>query len=274
MEEIAARVKILKKERGIINRKLTLFAQFLESYNSEPQYPSLAKYAAELDESRESLKKVQFESEDLGEGILTDKGLNDEARNEFDKKYFEIYNSATNLLGNYARISAVSVSSALSENNGIIPIQNGISIENPVPKEHSDNFKLPSLGLPSFSGSYDTWLGFHEVFSSMIDNNAKLSPILKFRYLRDCLKGEAADVIASVTLSAENYSVAWEIVKVTYNNRKLIHQRHIQDLLNIPSISKDFSIRALLNSLQKHVRALKILDESFLLYPSYCINTK
>ena len=125
----------------------------------------------------------------------------------------------------------------------------------------SDDFKIPSLGLPSFSGSYDTWLGFHDVFTSMVHNNVKTSPILKLRHLRDCLKGEAAELIASVQLSAENYLIAWEIVKETYDNRKLIRQNHIQDLFNIPYMSKEFSVRSLLNSIQKHVRALKVLDE-------------
>ena len=68
----------------------------------------------------------------------------------------------------------------------------------------------------------------------MLHNNAEISPILKLWHLRDCLKGEAAELIASVQLYAENYSIAWEIVNKARDNRKLIQQNYIQDLLKYP----------------------------------------
>ena len=259
MAEPTAQIKVLIKERGILRHKLTLFAQFLTTYEPETQHPALAKHANELEETRKRFEKVQSDLEDLGVGNLTEEGFDEEARSDFDKKYFDAYNVATNFLNVNERSSAFSASLTPSNQS----LDNAISnlAVNPVPNELSDNFKHPSLGLPSFSGSYDAWLGFYDVFTSMIDKNEKLSPILKFRHLRDCLKGEAADLIASVQLSAENYSVAWGIVKETYDNRRLIRENHIQDLIDIPCMSKEFSIRALLNNVQKHVRALKVLDE-------------
>lgn len=95
----------------------------------------------------------------------------------------------------------------------------------------------------------------------MVHNNPKIAPILKLRYLKICLIGDAAEVIASVQLSGENYLVAWKGLKETYDNRKLIKQNYMQDLLNIPCMSKKFSIRALINHVQKHIRALRDLNE-------------
>lgn len=34
--------------------------------------------------------------------------------------------------------------------------------------------KLPTIKLPKFSGSYDTWLEFHDTFSSLIHNNDEI----------------------------------------------------------------------------------------------------
>ena len=263
MSENAAQIKNLKRERGVLKRKVTHFTQFLEKYDSATQYPTLAKHANELEETRQSFERVQCHLEDLGEENLTEEGFDEGARNDFDEKYFDAYNAACNLLNDKAHSSAISLSQTYPNRllNNYESSQNENQSGNHALNGLSDHFKLPSLGLPSFSGSYDAWLGFHDVFTSMIDENTNLSPILKFRHLQDCLKGEAAEIIASVQLTGENYAVAWGIVKETFDNRKLRLERHIQDLLNMPCMSKEFSVRALLNNVQKHVRALKVLDE-------------
>ena len=57
---------------------------------------------------------------------------------------------------------------------------------------------LPKLGLPSFSGTFDAWLGFRDIFNSMVHTNNQVPTIFKFHYLKSCVKGEAAEVIASL----------------------------------------------------------------------------
>ena len=62
-------------------------------------------------------------------------------------------------------------------------------------------------------------------------------------------------------LSAENYIVAWELLKERYDNRKIIRQTHVKALLNLPNLSKVFPIRLFVDQVQKHVRALQALKE-------------
>ena len=120
---------------------------------------------------------------------------------------------------------------------------------------------LPRVNLPSFSGSYESWLGFHELFKSLVDDDKEIPDIGKLYHLKGCLRDEAAEVIASIELSSENYTVAWNLLKLRYDNRKTIRQAHVKALLNLPVLSREFTVRSLLYQVQKHVRELEALKE-------------
>jgi hypothetical protein len=49
----------------------------------------------------------------------------------------------------------------------------------PPPPSPSQNIKLPEIRLPTFSGDYDQWVGFHEKFKSLVGNNSSLSEAQK-----------------------------------------------------------------------------------------------
>ena len=89
--------------------------------------------------------------EGLGEGNLTEEGFDEGARNDFDKKYFDAYNAASNLLNDNASSSAVSLSHTYSNrllnNDGSNQTEN--QFVNHALNGLSDNFKLPSFGLSS-----------------------------------------------------------------------------------------------------------------------------
>ena len=68
--------------------------------------------------------------------------------------------------------------------------------------------KLPSINLPSFEGSYDSWLGFHDLFKSLVHEDTELSNIEKLYHLKGCLKGEATDIVESLEISSDNCIVA------------------------------------------------------------------
>ena len=94
----------------------------------------------------------------------------------------------------------------------------------------------------------------------MHDNN-NIPDIQKLHYLKSCLNGEAAAVIGSIQSSSTNYRVAWDLLTDRYDNRRVIIESHTKALLEMPQVSKDFSIRALLDHVQKHIRALRALEQ-------------
>ena len=86
----------------------------------------------------------------------------------------------------------------------------------PAISEYRDNVQVPNVNmqlsridLPTFSVTYDDWHPFQDIFHSMIHENTALPTIQKMHYVRASLKGEAADLISSLELSAENYAEAW-----------------------------------------------------------------
>ena len=120
--------------------------------------------------------------------------------------------------------------------------------------------KYPDLKIPTFSGSFDTWLSFYDSFNSMIHNDPDLPTIQKFHYLKGCVTGDAANIISSLETTTENYKVAWDLLKNRDDNKKFIIDSHVKALFEMPYLSKEFSIRALYDKTQKHIRALRALS--------------
>ena len=170
---------------------------------------------------------------------------------EYEDKYYAAYGKAMTLLKESSQIIVSNQPTASTS-----------SLSNA--RENSSIFQtskksLPRVNLPSFSGSYESWLGFHDLFKSLVDDDKDIPEIEKLYHLKGCLKDEAAEVLASIELSSENYKVAWDLLKERYDNRKIIRQTHVKAILNLQFISKDFTIRSLLDQVQKHVRALEAL---------------
>ncbi|XP_033225903.1 uncharacterized protein LOC117178585 [Belonocnema kinseyi] len=94
----------------------------------------------------------------------------------------------------------------------------------------------------------------------MIHNDLDLPIIQKFHYLKGSVTGDAANIIASLETTSENYTVAWELLKGRYHNKKIIIDTHVKAIYDLKSISKEFSIRQLHDTVQKHLRALRALS--------------
>jgi len=164
-----------------------------------------------------------------------------EQRLEFENLYYKCMAKAKSLL----QTEAVDVPAAENINNNFTKV------------------KLPTLALPTFQGEYEKWMLFKDSFTSVIDQNVSLTPIQKFQYLRSALKGDALQVIECLNTSAENYYIAWDLIKRRYDNRRLIVNTHVQQLLSLPAISKAENIthRSLVDLVRSHVRPLNALDQ-------------
>lgn len=98
---------------------------------------------------------------------------------------------------------------------------------------------LPNMKLPTFNGEFSNWVEFRDAFVSLIHDNKKLHDIQKFHYLTTCLEGKAAQALKQLKKTAENYSIAWDLLKRRYENKKLIVQSNISNLFNLESCSKE-----------------------------------
>ncbi|XP_053597481.1 uncharacterized protein LOC128668442 [Microplitis demolitor] len=128
-----------------------------------------------------------------------------------------------------------------------------------LPPQFSSSF--PTIGLPKFNGSVDTWLDFRNLFTSLVHHDPSIPPVRKLFYLKDCLYGDAARVVASIDLSDSNYQIAWNLLKERYDDRKFIRDSYVDMLLDLPSISKEFSVQDFVDCVQKDIRVLQSLGE-------------
>ncbi|XP_048007652.1 uncharacterized protein LOC125242762 [Leguminivora glycinivorella] len=92
--------------------------------------------------------------------------------------------------------------------------------------------KLPAIVLPVFSNNYEEWPTFHDLFTSLVHNNTSLSKVQKLHYLKSSIAGEAAALLKHVTITEQNYELAWETLKQRYGNKRLIVNSLLKRLFN------------------------------------------
>ncbi|XP_033229074.1 uncharacterized protein LOC117180693 [Belonocnema kinseyi] len=103
---------------------------------------------------------------------------------------------------------------------------------------------------------------FADTRKALVDRNSNIQDVEKLVHLKSCLEDEASDLIASIETSSENYKVAWKLLQDRYDNKKVIIESHVKSILDLQPVSKESSVCAFLDQLQKHFRALRALDES------------
>lgn len=122
----------------------------------------------------------------------------------------------------------------------------------------ASNAKLQKISLPCFGGDLSTWNNFVDLFSALVDENSTLTGIEKFQYLISCLSGEALAIVKGVSLSSDNYSIAFESLKKRYNNKRLLATSFWKKIVSVPRIDKEniSLLRQLINIFSENLAAL------------------
>ncbi|XP_058456985.1 uncharacterized protein LOC131434335 [Malaya genurostris] len=123
-----------------------------------------------------------------------------------------------------------------------------------------DHVRLPQIKLQTFNGDIDEWLGFRDLFTSLIHWKTDLPEVEKFHYLKGCLQGEPKALIESLQITRANYQVAWEMLLKRYNNSKQLKKRQIQSLFKLPSLTRE-SVTDLHSLLEGFQRIVQTLDQ-------------
>ena len=92
----------------------------------------------------------------------------------------------------------------------------------------------PQLEIPTFSGNYNNWVSFKDLFNETIHKNNGMSDAQKMQYLKSKVKGEAERLIHHLNVTSDNYIVCWDILNQRYNNTKLIFQSYMNTLMSLP----------------------------------------
>ncbi|KAK6019168.1 zinc knuckle, partial [Ostertagia ostertagi] len=98
--------------------------------------------------------------------------------------------------------------------------------------------QLPRLEIPHFQGDMVEFPEFWELYKLAVHENPTLGAPAKFLHLKSVLKGTAKDLMASMTLSAENYPKAIELLLNTYNRPDVLRNRLVEQLEALPPSGK------------------------------------
>ncbi|XP_071057038.1 uncharacterized protein [Onthophagus taurus] len=232
----------LLKKRTLIKSKITRFETFL--INQANQKPDELK--VRLDNVVNLLpeyESIQFKIESLDSTQESD-------REVFEDRFYELITEARKILNSFnPQLDTPRISTPISSNDN--------STSNKL------NVKLPKITLPEFNGHYEKWLPFIDAFNALIHENDDLNKTQKFYYLRSCLKGEASYVIDSLEASDNNYTVAIELLKNRFENKRIIVQAHIRELYEYSPVQRESHVhlRKLIDHYQKHIRSLKTLGQ-------------
>ncbi|XP_018397196.1 PREDICTED: uncharacterized protein LOC108775361 [Cyphomyrmex costatus] len=251
-------MSLTENEAKIRRRTIKASATRLRSYVESPQAEHATKF--ELIERKKKLADLFQQFDEVQSSIeCFDSSLDDpnttaahaEERARFEEAYFH-------LMAIYERRI-----SQLEHADINFQFANNNNFNQAAPRNNTESqIKLPRIQLPTFSGAYEDWCTFHDSFDNLIHNNASLSAIQKFHYLRSSLKDKAAEVIKAFDITVDNYTEAWKLLNERFDNKKRIVQTHVRAMFEITPIHKEnyTALRNLLDNVLKHFRALKALQ--------------
>ena len=134
--------------------------------------------------------------------------------------------------------------------------------------------KLPKLEMPTFTGRPEQWQEFWDTFQSAVHDNGDISDVDKFAYLRRYVSGAAKSSITGFRTTAANYGLAIEALQKRFGKKSIIHQAHVDALLNLQPVYNDWDtarLRKLYDAVECNHRALEALDVNPLTYESIVV---
>ncbi|XP_011883971.1 PREDICTED: uncharacterized protein LOC105571109 [Vollenhovia emeryi] len=123
---------------------------------------------------------------------------------------------------------------------------------------------LPPITLPPFDGKYDEWESFRDRFTSLIIDNSELTDFARMHFLTASLKYRARECIQHLSVTADNFTVAWDTLKARFECKRRLLNVHLNTLLNLPAIHCESipELQVLRDKTNATVAALKNLDRS------------
>ncbi|KAJ3650181.1 hypothetical protein Zmor_021885 [Zophobas morio] len=129
-------------------------------------------------------------------------------------------------------------------------------------QQEKPNIQLPQIKLPTFSGNYEDWPTFHDLFSKVIHKNTSLSNIEKMQYLKTYIRDEPIKIIQHHQITENNYQTAWELLAKRFNNVRLTVSKLLDKILDQPRMQEESAekLKKLHDTTKECLEALNNLD--------------
>lgn len=122
-------------------------------------------------------------------------------------------------------------------------VQNeALSTVRSVHRGDSNDMRLEKIHLPKFSGEFNKWIGFRDMFEAMVNGQPNIAVAAKYTRLMKALEGDAAQVVAGFLPTDDNYEAAWRTLKERYDNDRLIVSSHLNIFLGMEALQKESNV--------------------------------
>ncbi|XP_011687439.1 PREDICTED: uncharacterized protein LOC105449754 [Wasmannia auropunctata] len=98
---------------------------------------------------------------------------------------------------------------------------------------------LPRIQLPQFSGRFEDWPAFRDLFQSIVAHETSLSKVEKLHYLKTCVKGDAEQLIRNIPSTEENFDRAWAELTDQFENKRLLVRSYLAAFTSLPKMKSD-----------------------------------
>lgn len=125
----------------------------------------------------------------------------------------------------------------------------------------SATVKLPKITIPTFSGKYEEWTTFRDLFTSLVHSNDSLDDVQKLHYLKGYLTGEAEQLIRQIPITAANYEACWQQIEKRFNNKRYLCNCILKRLFHHNTCKSEsaLALRELLDTTTECLHALNNL---------------
>lgn len=118
---------------------------------------------------------------------------------------------------------------------------------------------LPRIQLLQFSGRFEDWPAFRDLFRSIVTEEASLSKVEKLHYLKTNVKGDAEKLIRDLPSTEENFERAWQILTEQFENKRLLVRSYLSAFTALPQMKSDpaADLRRIFHGVVSTVEALE-----------------
>ncbi|XP_075150439.1 uncharacterized protein LOC142224542 [Haematobia irritans] len=99
--------------------------------------------------------------------------------------------------------------------------------------------KVPPCDTELFSGGYDKWPSFRDMFSAIYIKHPKLSPAQKLFHLRAKTRGEANQIVKQFALTDDNFMLAWDALQQRYENKRILINQQLRKIFETERVTTE-----------------------------------
>ena len=234
---------LAKRQRGTVLGKLTRIKTFFDNVSK------LTNTWDEINVRYEKLAEIDHEFMELHAAVY-------DASDEDDKKdqdaklieFEELFYAASARASELRKLFAPEIGYA----------DNSIHFD-----EKVREMNVPPVDVRPFDGGLEDWIRFQEMFKVVYGPQRNMVDLERFYRLRECLRGDALQLVESLTYTNESYQLAWKMLEKRYDDKYLLISLQIHRILNLEQIEESSSeLGIMLDTINSVLGTLRSLEQS------------